>query len=155
MTGGGDENAPIFVKSDTLDLDSRSRVFTYKGNVQATRNDMTITSDKMIGIYDEKNQLVSLRAEDHVVIVRGDTMRATSDRAFYDIAKDTVELTQKPELINKGNALTADKITLYVKEDRSDAEGDVRVRIVKAEDLTTINAQSSSSATSTVPGTGR
>jgi len=146
FASGGEEEGPLTIKSDTLQLDAKTRIFTYRGNVEAKRGDMTITSRKMIGEYDDKNQLNTLRAEDDVVIVRGDALRATSDRAFYDVAKSTVQLTQKPELINKGNALTADKITLFLNEDRSDAEGDVRVRIIKADDLAAASGKSGSAS---------
>src|SRR5437773_2361335 len=34
------DDVPVFVKSTTLHLDSKKRVFTYKGNVEAVKGDM-------------------------------------------------------------------------------------------------------------------
>ncbi len=134
-----DDSQPIFVKSDALNLDSKKRVFIYTGNVEAKRGDMTIVSERMVGQYDEDNKLTELVAEKSVVITRGEDLRATSNRARYDVPAAKIQLTEQPELTNKGNVLSADKITLYVNEDRSDAEGEVRVRIIKADDLSGAN----------------
>ena len=146
-----DESLPIFVKSDNLNLDSKKRIFTYVGHVEAKRGDMTIVSERMTGEYDENNKLTELVAEKEVVITRGEDLRATSNRARYDVQGGTIQLTEQPELTNKGNILSADKITLYVNEDKSDAEGDVRVKIIKTDDLAGAKAAVSSSSSSMSP----
>ena len=62
-------------------------------------------------------------------------MRASSDKAVYDVKADTIELTEAPELFHNGNNLTADKVTLFLAEDRSKAEGNVRVKVQEAKDF--------------------
>lgn len=140
MIGGGQEPAPVYIKSDTLTLNSKERVFTYKGNVEIVRGDITITADTVIGKYDEKNQLQMVIGEDNVVLTRGEDMRATANRAVYSIPLATIELTEGPELTRKGNVLSADKITVYVNEDRSEAEGNVRVKVIQADNPAAIGA---------------
>jgi len=127
------EGGPILVKSNTLELDSVSREFVYKGNVEVRRDELFITSDLMRGFYNDANELTLIKCEGNVVITRDVSLRATSDYAEYNLAQDTIVLTESPELQHKGSALTADKVTIFVKEDRSEAEGDVRVKILNTE----------------------
>ncbi len=126
-----EKNLPLLIKSDSLQVNAVERKFIYEGNVRAERGDILLTSDRMIGKYDKNNELETVVCEKNVVITRGADMRATSEHAFYDVKKAMVELTEGPELINKGNALTADKIRVFLDEDRSEAEGSVRVRVIQ------------------------
>lgn len=125
------EGGPVLVKSNTLSLDANTREFTYKGNVELRRDGLFITSDTLKGFYNELNELTLVRCEGNVVITRDTTLRATSEKAEFDLLKDIIVLTQSPELQHKGSALTADKVTIFVQEDRSEAEGDVRVKILQ------------------------
>lgn len=129
----GNSKAPLFIKSDNLSLDTKERIFTYKDNVQVLQENMEITTDLMIGRYSEDNNLESILCLGNVVITKEEGMRASSNRAFYNIASAKIELTDEPELIRDGNALSADKITIFVDEDRSEADGNVRVKVLKAE----------------------
>jgi lipopolysaccharide export system protein LptA len=141
ISGGGEQGQlPVYIKSDTLTLNSKDRVFTYKGNVEIVRGDITITADTVIGKYDDKNQLQKVIGEDNVVLTRGEDLRANANRAVYSIPLATIELTEGPELARKGNLLSADKITVYVNEDRSEAEGNVRVKVIQTENASAIGA---------------
>lgn len=128
-SGGND--APLFIKSDTLSLDSKGRIFTYKNNVQVQRDDLLITADTVEGRYDDSNQIKTVLASGNVVITKGDGLKATSNRAVYFVPEARIELTEAPELYRGGNALAADKVTIFVNEDRSEAEGNVRVKVLK------------------------
>ena len=132
--GNTKSNAPLYVKSNSLQLDTLKRVFTYRGNVEVTRDDMLITTDLMTGFYNEKNQIQEIVCDDNVVITRGEALRASSNHAVYKVPEGVIVLTESPELINKGNALTADKVRIFVDEDRSEAEGNVRVKVIKSEE---------------------
>lgn len=129
--GGG---GPLFIKSDTLELNSKSRVFVYKGNVEVVRDDVTITANMVEGQYDAQNRLQTIISKGDVVITKGDSMKSTANRAVYNVAAATIVLTEGPELYRDGNALAADKVIMYVNEDRSEAEGNVRVKVVKPEE---------------------
>ncbi len=129
-----EEGGPLYVKSDTLQLDSKQRVFTYKGNVEVVRNDVTITGNVVEGHYDGQNKLQTIIAMGNVVITKGETMRSTANRAVYNVAAATIELTEGPELYREGNALAADKVTMFINEDRSEAEGNVRVKVIKPDE---------------------
>ncbi len=126
-----DDKTPIFIKANSLSLDTKRRVFTYKGAVEIWRDDLLITANRVVGNYNEANRIDTIECLENVVITKGADLRTNSNRALYRIADGTVELTEGPELINRENALTADKVTLFLNEDRSEAEGDVRVKVVK------------------------
>ena len=129
--GKGDSDSPVYIKSDSLDLNSKSRIFSYRGNVEVKRDDLTITAKVVDGYYKEDNKIEKMIAKENVVITRGEGLRSVSNRAIYKVESNIIELTEKPELFKDGSVLAADKITIFVKEDRSEAEGNVRVRVIK------------------------
>ena len=127
------KDSPVFIRSDSLDVDSKGRIFTYYDNVEVLRGDMRITAERVIGRYDSSNQIEHIQCENNVVITRGDTLRANSNRAAYDVKKGMIVMTEAPELNDHGNVLTADKVTIDVTNDKSRAEGHVRVKVLKTE----------------------
>lgn len=129
-----DKSAPIYVKSQKLHLDTKERVFVYSGKVEIVRDELFITSNTSTGRYDEKNKLKRIVCDDNVVITRGEGLRATSEHAEYLVPEGQIVLTEAPELYHQGNYLSADKITIFIEEDRSEAEGNVKVRVVTAEE---------------------
>lgn len=132
------EEGPVLIKSDTLSLNAKDRVFVYQGNVEVVRDDLTITAQTVEGRYDDQNRIKTILCKTNVVITKGDGLRATSNRALYKVDNATIELTENPEVINKGNALAADKVTVFIDEDRSEAEGNVRVKVLKPDEAATI-----------------
>lgn len=122
---------PTFIKSDNLSLKSETRTFTYSGNVEVTQGDMTLTSQSMDGHYDENNKIQQLVAKGSVLITKGPLIRATGERAIYEAATETVVLTENPELQQDGSILSADRIRIYLNENRSVAEGTVRVKLIQ------------------------
>jgi lipopolysaccharide export system protein LptA len=128
---GSDSDQPLYIKSASLTLEAKQRVFIYKGNVEVTKGDLLITSDTMVGHYDEQNRMEKVECEGNVVITRGEELRASSNRAVYMVKDGTVELTEAPELSHHGSALSADRVMIYVNEDRSEAFGEVRVKVIQ------------------------
>lgn len=123
------QNEPTHIKSESLTLKSKARLFTYTGNVVVTQGELRITSDKLDGTYDEQNEIVSLTAEGSVIITKGEGIRSTGKKAHYVKATETMTLTGNPEVLQNNSILSADKIVIFLKEDRSTAEGNVRVKL--------------------------
>lgn len=122
---------PTFIKADSLSLKSDSRTFTYSGNVEVSQGDMKMTAQTMEGNYDENNKIKQLMAKGNVLITKGPQIRATGERAIYDAATETVVLTENPELQQDGSILSADRIRVYLSENRSVGEGTVRVKLIQ------------------------
>jgi lipopolysaccharide export system protein LptA len=124
---------PIFITSDNLSVDNETRKFTYTGNVVAKQGDMTLTSKLLEGWYNEKNELKDLVATQNVVIVKGEGIRATSQRATYDARQEVFVLTEHPQLTEKESVLEAEVVKVFTQENRTVAEGQVRVKMIKAQ----------------------
>lgn len=121
---------PTNITSDSLSLNAKERIFTYKGNVVVTQGDMTLTSKTIDGSYSDQNQIQKIVARGDVVITKQD-IKATSQLATYDAVSSIVTLTDNPQLQQGESVLIADRIKVYLNEDRSQAEGNVRVTFVK------------------------
>lgn len=121
---------PTNITSDSLTLHAKSRVFVYKGNVVVTQGDMKLTSNEIEGSYSDQNQIQKIVAKGDVVITKQD-IQATSQRAIYDAVTSIVTLTDNPQLQQGESVLIADRIKVLLNENRSLAEGNVRVTFVK------------------------
>ena len=124
---------PTNITSDTLVLHSEDRVFIYKGNVVVSQGDMQLVSKVLEGTYNEQNQIEKMVAKGEVVITKQE-IKATCQKALYNAIEGTVTLTENPQLQQKDSVLTADKIKVFLAENRSEAEGNVRVTLIKPED---------------------
>jgi lipopolysaccharide export system protein LptA len=120
---------PTNVTADSLSFNSQKRVFAYQGNVIVTQGDMRLTSKLLEGAYNELNQLQKLTAKGDVLITKQD-IQASGQTAIYDAVASIITLTDNPQLSQNESILTADRIKIYLKENRSQAEGDVRVTFV-------------------------
>jgi lipopolysaccharide export system protein LptA len=121
---------PTNITSDTLTLNAKTRIFTYKGNVTVTQGDMTLVSKVVEGSYSEKNEIQKIVARGDVVITKAE-IKATSQLATYDAVVGIITLTENPQLQQGESVLIADRIKVYVRDNRSQAEGNVRVTFVK------------------------
>lgn len=122
------------ITSDSLTLKAKKRLFVYTGNVHVTQGDLTITSDLLEGAYDINNKIQKLVAKKNVKITKGEGIKANSEKAVYVNKTETLELTENPSIDQDGSLLTADLIRIFLKEDRSEAEGTVRVRLKDSTD---------------------
>ncbi len=123
---------PTNITSDSLVLHSNDRVFVYKGHVVVVQGDMTLTSKTLEGTYNEQNQIDKLVAKGDVLITKQE-IKATCQQALYDAPSSTVTLIDNPQLQQKDSVLNADKIKIFLNDNRSQAEGNVRVTLIKPE----------------------
>jgi len=90
---------------------------------------MTLTCAEIEGRYNEKNQIDTINARKDVVIVKED-IRGTAQKAFFDAASNSITLSENPEIHQNGSILSADSIKICLNENRSVAEGTVRVKLM-------------------------
>jgi len=126
--------APTFITSETLTLLTQKRLLEYEGNVEVIHADLNLKCDLLQVIYDENNQIEELIALRNVFITKGPNIRARGERAVYEQADETLTLTENPELQQDGSVLTADRIRIFLAEDRSVAEGEVRVKLIRKDE---------------------
>lgn len=133
------------IQADKMLLFAKKRSFTYTGAVQVDHGDMTLTCKKLDGTYTEQNEIDTLVATEDVHIVKGPAIKATGNRAVFQSEQQTLRLTENPQLEQDGSLLSADEVIIYLKEDRSEALGNVRVTIMEKAGTTEKNGN--------VPGT--
>ena len=125
---------PTVITADSLKLDQKTRDFLYEGNVIVKQGNMILTSDQLDGSYDENNEIQELIAISNVHITKGPKIKAKGERAVYNKDDETMTLTENPEVDQDGSIVAADKIIIYLLEDRSVAQGEVRVQLTKADE---------------------
>jgi lipopolysaccharide transport protein LptA len=131
MVGMNFEKGITTITSKQLVLKSAERKFVYTGAVEVLKDDMTLKCDILEGNYGQDNKITDLVAKSNVFITQGEGTKAKGNRAVYNKKNETVTLTENPEIEQNGSILSADKITLFIKEDRSTAEGTVKVKLVE------------------------
>ena len=132
-------SGPMVINSDRLEADDQAQTITFSGNVKANREDFTIDCDKMV-VYLKKSAKTTEKEEasrriDRIVatgevkIVRGLGGTATARQAVYHQEEETLVLTGDPVVKQENDFVTGDRITLYLKEDRSVVEGSLDRRV--------------------------
>jgi len=129
------KDEPTYINSQSLTLKQQERLFEYAGAVEVRRGDMLMRSDFLDGKYNEDNQIEEITARKNVIITKGDSLKATCQKAVYNAKTRTVNLMDNPELEQDGSVLAADVIKVFLDENRSVAEGQVRVKVQNAKGL--------------------
>jgi lipopolysaccharide export system protein LptA len=112
-----ESSQPIRIKSDGLEWDYRGHVVTFKGNVIANQEDITLYSDRLVMYYDEaSNEVTQIVAEGAVRIVQLNR-RATGEKAVFDNAEKKIVLTGRPVVRQGKNVVIGEKITIFMERD--------------------------------------
>jgi lipopolysaccharide export system protein LptA len=112
----------IRIKSDGLEWDYKGHVVTFKGNVIANQEDVTLYSDRMIVYYDETTgEVTQIVAEGAVKIVQLDR-RATGEKAVFHNAEKKIVLTGRPVVRQGKNVVIGEKITILLDRDWVEVE---------------------------------
>lgn len=102
----------LIITSKHLNYDHVNRQAIFTRDVKAINGATTMTADKMICYFDEKNDPYLVIAEGNVIILRGD-QKAKSEKAVYKITDEIIILRQQPELFDGKNTIKARIITFY------------------------------------------
>lgn len=123
---------PVNISAESLTVNNETRTFTYAGGVVVTQGDLTLNCATLDGTYTSENQIDHLIAKTKVTITKGPTITASGERAMYDAKSRIITLTDNPQLQDGESTLTADVIKIFLDENRSVAEGQVRMKLIKA-----------------------
>ncbi len=114
--------APIDITSDTVEADQRQNTATFKGNVVAKQEDVTLYANTLLIIYDpETKKLKEIIATGNVKVVQVDR-RATGQKMTFDQDKNKVVLDGDAVVREGTNVIRGERITFYVEEERSVVE---------------------------------
>lgn len=136
------ESKPIVINSTTLEADNKKKIVTFTGEVEAKMENFAAYCHKMVIYYVEApekkgpeetaTRIDKIVATGEVKIVRAEGGVATGKKAVYYQLDEKVVLTGDPVVRQENNFVEGDRITLFLKEDRSLVEGsqDKKVRAV-------------------------
>jgi len=129
VTSGFDRNQPIEVTAQKLEVLQLERQSIFTGDVVAVQGEMTLYADKLIIYLQETEQQIDrLEAIGGVKFVQLDRV-ATADRAVFQQVEEVLILTGNAVVIQGGNSVSGDEVTLFIKEDRTVVKGSKTNRV--------------------------
>lgn len=114
---------PIVITSKRMKADRLGDKVMFLGDVTLKKEDITLTSDSLIVFYDAVGKGVREIEALGNVVVRKDGRVALSNRALYSSKEEKIVLTGDARVIENENQLGGDRITLFIRDDRSIVEG--------------------------------
>ena len=145
----GQETEETHIESNTMTAQSKQRRAVFKGSVVLTQGDLIVHSDVMIVWWKPKpsssgqsnssqesqggNKIEKMVAKGKVIIKKP-SGRATSRQAVYYKDIEKIVLTGSPVAWQDGTRVSGEKMTMYLKEDRTEVEGETRVLIQEEAD---------------------
>lgn len=123
---------PMVIKSNTLEVNDALRIVTFSGEVDAKKDDFTILCNKMLVYYEKLpgqkegevggTRIDRIVASGEVKITRAEGGVAKAEEAVYYQVDEKLVLTGRP-VVNQGNDFVeGDRITIFLKENRSVVE---------------------------------
>ena len=131
--------SPIVINSKTLEVDNTSKIVTFTGEVDAKKDDMTIECDKMLVYYERlesqgkkdsfNTKIDKIVATGQVRIRQQEGATATAEKAVYFQDDEKLVLTGRPVVKQGNDFVEGDRITLFLKENRSVVEGSDKKKV--------------------------
>jgi lipopolysaccharide export system protein LptA len=126
------EPVPLVIKSNTLEVNDALRIVTFTGDVDAKKDDFTILCSKMLVYYEKLpgqkegeqggTKIDKIVASGEVRISRAEGGVATAEEAVYYQLDDKLVLTGRPVVKQGNDFVEGDRITIFLKENRSVVE---------------------------------
>jgi lipopolysaccharide export system protein LptA len=132
----------MVIHSNTLEADDKKGIIIFTGEVDAQRDDFTVYCHKMVVHYEKSaakegteefgGRIEKIVATGNVKIIRTEGGIATGEKAVYYQQDEKLVLTGEPVVKQKENSVEGDRITLFLKENRSvvESSSDKKVRAV-------------------------
>jgi len=114
---------PIVVTSASMKADRLGERVTFSGEVTLKKEAMTLNSDSITVFYDAGTKAIREIEALGNVIVRKEGRIALADRALYYSKEEKIVLTGDARIIENDNQLGGERITLFIRDDRSIVEG--------------------------------
>lgn len=114
---------PIVITAQRMEANKLGSKVTFTGDVLLKKEGMTLNSDSMIVNYDVRTKGIREIEATGNVVVRKDGRVALSKRASYYSNEEKIVLTGDARIIENENQLGGDRITLFIKNERSIVEG--------------------------------
>jgi lipopolysaccharide export system protein LptA len=120
---GKDKREPIVITASRMEADKLGDKVIFNGDVTLKKENMILYSDSMIVFYNRRSKGINEIDAVGNVVVRKEGRVALSDRASYYSRDEKIVLTGDARILEKENQLGGDRITLFMRDDRSIVEG--------------------------------
>lgn len=121
-----DPDLPVEVTSDSLAVNQADGTAIFDGDVLVVQGEMRLAAAAVRVVYSEENsEIQRLEATGGVTLVSGPDA-AEAERADYDIVSGTIVMTTNVLLTQGQNALTADKMTVNLRDGTAQMNGRVK-----------------------------
>lgn len=138
-----DNNEPIDIESDTLEVNDATKIAIFSGNVKAVQGTMTMRTKELHVTYTggdgglgSGSEISKIKAQGKVLITTDKKQTATADWADFDVKKQTVVIGGNVVLSQgEGSVLKGDRLVINLKtgqsrfENRRDAKTGKPVRV--------------------------
>jgi len=120
-----EQRAPITISADSLEVSRKARVAIYQGNVAANDRGrgLSILADRIEFYFDENMEEVQHAVASGNVRISYGERRGVAERAEYFPGEDRTVLLGHPKVWQESDVVTGCRITLFLREDRSQVEG--------------------------------
>lgn len=116
-------SAPIDILSDTVEANQKQNIITFKGNVIAKQEDITLYTNTLIVIYDpDTKKIKEVQAIGNVRIIELQR-RVTSQKAFFYQDENKIILEGDAVIREDDNVIRGERAIYYLNEERSIIEG--------------------------------
>ncbi len=117
------DREPIVVTSNRMEADELGNTVTFIGEVTLKKETMTLTSDHLVVFYDPASKGVREIEALGNVVVRKEGRIALANKAIYYSKDEKIVLTGDARINENENQLGGERITLFMRDDRSIVEG--------------------------------
>jgi lipopolysaccharide export system protein LptA len=114
---------PMVITSRHMEANKLGDKVTFTGDVVLKKEGMTLYSDSMIVFYDVPTKGVREIEALGNVVVRKEGRVALSNKASFYSREEKIVLTGDARIIENENQLGGERITLFMRDDRSIVEG--------------------------------
>ncbi|MCL6268892.1 lipopolysaccharide transport periplasmic protein LptA [Sansalvadorimonas sp. 2012CJ34-2] len=112
-----DRNQPIYISSDSADIDDAKGIAIYRGDVEMTQGTTKLTGD-IVTIYSKNREIQRVVSEgkkkqayyEELQSEEKGKLKAWGKTIDYDFAVEKIELIKQAKLIQKGDTFTGDHI---------------------------------------------
>ncbi len=115
-----DTEQPVFIDSDSQQVDMKSNQVTFSGNVSLKQGSIRVNADKLVIYRNNKTGEVSMikgygkPARFSQKTDDGKTLKGQANNLDYNLAKDSLILTTHAELHQDGSIIKGDKISYTI-----------------------------------------
>jgi lipopolysaccharide export system protein LptA len=116
------DREPMVVTSARMEADELGNRVTFIGDVILKKEAMTLTSDHLVVFYDPASKGVREIEALGNVVVRKEGRIAHANKAIYYSKDEKIILTGEARINENENQLGGERITLFMRDDRSIVE---------------------------------